>query len=93
MPHLDVRVITLAALALATLVAFVAYAVDKRRAGTGAGRRVPEVTLLGLGALGPVGAWAAVLGLRHKTRKPWFLTRLVLASTLVPALLWAMFLR
>lgn len=78
----------LAALAAAQALAFVAYALDKRRARAG-GRRVPEARLLALGAAGPLGAWLAVALLRHKTRKPWFLARLLLVSALLPALVWA----
>lgn len=71
-----------------SLFAFAAFALDKRRARRG-GRRLRESTLLALGALGPPGAWAAVLLLRHKTRKPWFLVRLALLSAVLPALAWA----
>lgn len=78
----------LAAVAVTSAVAFVAFALDKRRA-RGGGRRVRESTLLALGALGPLGAWAAVLLLRHKTRKPWFLLRLLVLSAVAPALVWA----
>lgn len=84
---------TLAALLVAaalSLVSFCAFALDKRRARRG-GRRVSEANLLALGALGPPGAWAAVLLLRHKTRKPWFLVRLLVVSAVMPALAWAAF--
>lgn len=83
----------LAALVVAatlSVVSFAAYAHDKRRARRG-GRRLRESTLLTLGALGPLGAWAAVLLLRHKTRKPWFIVRLALLSAVMPALAWAAF--
>jgi uncharacterized membrane protein YsdA (DUF1294 family) len=78
------------ALLLANLASFAAFAVDKRRARRSE-RRISEAALIGCGALGPVGAWVAVGALRHKTRKPWFLGRLALASALLPAVLWAMF--
>lgn len=78
----------LLALALAllgtNLLAFAAYGLDKRRAAAG-GPRLRERTLILLGAPGPLGAWAGVWVLRHKTRKPWFLLRLLLASALLPA--------
>src|SRR5207248_2071724 len=55
------------------LLAFAAYAFDKRRAGAG-GRRVPEAVLLGLAYVGGTpGAGLAMFTLRHKTRKLSFL--------------------
>lgn len=75
--------------ALANVAAFAAYHADKRRARRNE-RRIAEATLLVWGAAGPAGAWLAVALLRHKTRKPWFLTRLALASVVTPPLLWAM---
>ena len=76
----------LAALAvLSNFAALVAYGLDKRRAGRGE-RRISERTLVLLGAPGPLGAWTGVFVFRHKTRKPWFLARLALASAALPAL-------
>lgn len=79
----------LVAAVVMNVVAFGAFLVDKRRAGQRGARRIPEVTLLALGAFGAAGAWLGVFALRHKTRKPWFLARLLLASALVPGLVWA----
>jgi len=77
------------AVVVSNVVAFGAYFADKRRASRRGERRIPEATLLGLGVVGPVGAWLGVLALRHKTRKPWFLGRLLLASAVLPGLAWA----
>ena len=52
-----------------SLVAFVAYGIDKKRAQT-AGRRIPERTLHLLALLGGwPGAWIAQRLFHHKTRK------------------------
>ena len=60
------------AIALGSLITFGVFAYDKLRAGLG-GRRVPEATLYLLsGLLGAPGGLAAMLVLRHKTRKPAF---------------------
>lgn len=79
----------IAAITIANVLTFGAFFIDKRRAGQRGARRIAEATLLGLGVLGPLGAWTGVLVLRHKTRKPWFLGRLLLASAVVPALVVA----
>ena len=56
------------------------YAWDKRRAGLHE-RRVPELVLLGLALLGgSPAALAAMLVLRHKTRKPSFLLKFGLVA-------------
>lgn len=64
--------VVLAAYGVASVVAFAAYGLDKRRARRG-GRRIPEATLHGLEA---VGGWpGALLGgrvFRHKTVKGGF---------------------
>ena len=58
------------------------YAWDKAAARRRA-RRVPERTLLLCAApFCAPGAWLAVLGLRHKTRKPRFLAALVAVTVL-----------
>ena len=79
-----------------SLVTFVVYAVDKRRAKSSA-RRVPERTLHRLAWLGGApGGWAGRHLLRHKTRKRAFGLRLALASALhlaVAAALATMWLR
>ncbi|GGE05143.1 hypothetical protein GCM10011529_09410 [Polymorphobacter glacialis] len=63
------------------LVAYIAFAIDKRRAaqfGRHRVRRIPESTLLGLAALGgSIGAIAAQQRLRHKTSKQPFAMRLL----------------
>jgi uncharacterized membrane protein YsdA (DUF1294 family) len=81
--------VVIAVVAVANLFVFGAFFVDKRRAADRGARRIPEATLLILGVFGAVGAWLAVFALRHKTRKPWFLARLLLASAVVPGLVWA----
>ncbi|MHB8165019.1 MAG: DUF1294 domain-containing protein, partial [Methanoregula sp.] len=48
--------------------AFLLYANDKRKARSNAWR-TPECVLLSIAALGPFGAYAAMLLFRHKTRK------------------------
>jgi len=48
--------------------AFLLYANDKRKARCN-GWRTPESVLLSIAALGPFGAYAAMLLFRHKTRK------------------------
>jgi len=51
---------------------FIVYGVDKWKARRGRWR-VPEATLMGLGALGgSVGAWMAMQLFRHKTQKKKF---------------------
>lgn len=78
--------------AVASLLSYVLYALDKRRAVRG-GRRVPEATLHLLALLGGwPGALAASSRLRHKTRKRPFravraLTILVHAGGVAAALL------
>ena len=57
---------------IAGTVAFVTFWCDKRAAIVGR-RRVPEVTLWALSAIGGVwGGWAAMVFLRHKIRKMTF---------------------
>ncbi len=59
----------LGSVAVASVVSFAAYGLDKRRAAAG-GRRVPERTLLLLAFLGGwPGAILAMRQFRHKTRK------------------------
>ncbi len=75
-----------------SLTAFVAYAIDKRRAKNG-GRRIPERTLHRLAWLGGApGGWAGRQVLRHKSRKKAFAVQLGLASlvhlAVAGALVW-----
>jgi len=68
--------------AFLSVVAFVAYGVDKRRAKHGA-RRIRERTLHRLAWLGGApGAWAGRQLLRHKTRKRVFAVHLTAATVL-----------
>ena len=58
-------------LAVMSLISFVLYAADKKKAKKGAWR-IPEATLLGMGFCGgAIGALAAMKMLRHKT-KHWY---------------------
>lgn len=64
-----------------SVVAFAAYAIDKRQARR-RGWRIPEVALHGLAlAGGSIGGWIGLLGLRHKTRHPIFPLVLAVALT------------
>lgn len=84
----------LAWLALMNLMAFGAFADDKRRAVLGA-RRISERTLLSLAAMGgSLGALVAQQLLRHKTLKQPFRMNLILIAAgqavAGAALLWAL---
>ena len=59
-------------LAVLNIFSIALFGIDKIKAIRG-GRRIPEVTLLLVSFFGPFGAYAAMLILRHKTRKPKFL--------------------
>ena len=62
----------LVVVAVASLLAFVAYGIDKRQA-TGGGRRIPERVLQQLALLGGwPGAWLGQRVFRHKTHKRGF---------------------
>ncbi len=75
--------------AVMSLVSFVAYGFDKRRAG-GGGRRVPERTLLLLAFLGGwPGSVLAQRWFRHKTRKVKFLIPFWIVTALHVALVGA----
>jgi uncharacterized membrane protein YsdA (DUF1294 family) len=77
------------AYAIGSVVAFVAFGIDKRRARRQQ-RRVPEKTLHGLTLLfGVPGALLAMLFFRHKTRKASFIvvTALIVAIHLALAVL------
>jgi len=75
--------------ALTSLVSFVTYGVDKRRAAVG-GRRVPERTLLLLAFLGGwPGSILAQRQFRHKTRKSKFLIPFWIVTALHIALVGA----
>ena len=54
--------------AVLNIIAFFVYANDKRKAKSNAWR-TPENRLLLVAAIGPFGAYGAMLILRHKTRK------------------------
>lgn len=76
------------------VIAFAAFAEDKRRAvrNDKTIRRIPESVLLGLAALGgSLGALAAMIGLRHKTKKTRFLVPFALILLAQAALLTAWF--
>jgi uncharacterized membrane protein YsdA (DUF1294 family) len=69
-----------AGLAVLNLGSFAMFGIDKGRARRREWR-IPESTLLVSGLVsGTLGAWVGVYGFRHKTRKPWFLARLALAT-------------
>ena len=75
-------------IALVSLVVFVLAVADKRRAARGRAR-VPERTLLLLALVGgSPGLLAAMLLVRHKTRKLAFLAPLALILLLQLALAW-----
>lgn len=75
--------------ALASLVTFAVYALDKRAAKATERFRIPERTLQGLALAGGVpGAWLAQRRLRHKTRKQPFQRHFRLIALAHP-LLWA----
>ncbi len=66
--------VTLGVYGVMSAVGAAAYTLDKRRAATGRGRRIPERTLHTIEALGGwPGAALARRALRHKTAKPAFL--------------------
>ena len=70
--HLSLALGSFLLLVLLSLLTFLAFAWDKRRAGSGA-RRLSEANLLWLCVLGGApGAWLAMRRLRHKTRKQRF---------------------
>ncbi len=72
--------------ALVNTGAFVAFAIDKRRA-TRTQRRISERSLHVLTIFGALGALGAIFGLRHKTRKARFLAVTVVAVIAHGALL------
>ncbi len=80
--------IALAGTGVMSAVAFLAFGIDKWKAGHHRWR-IPESTLL-LTAflLGAPGAWAGVRTFRHKTRKTPFLVKLALVTVVNP--LWAL---
>lgn len=80
-------------LLILSLVAFVLYGIDKRRAKRRA-YRIPEVTLLSLGFFGgAVGALAAMQTLRHKTKHWYFYAVNILGLAWQMALLVLLFLK
>lgn len=74
-----------------SIVTFLVYGYDKRRAVSGGGR-VPEAVLHGLALAGGFpGGWAGRSIFRHKTRHAGFLIVLI-ASTLIHAVLvWQLY--
>jgi uncharacterized membrane protein YsdA (DUF1294 family) len=81
--------------AVTSIASFVAFGLDKRRAGTGV-RRVPERTLLLLSLAGGwPGAILARRHFRHKTRKPSFAIAfrvvVVLHAAVVGAVAYALY--
>lgn len=77
-------------LGIVNIVTFVICAIDKRRAGRGASR-VPESTLLGLALVGgALGALLAMLSVRHKTQKWYFMyTVPVMLAVQIALVAWA----
>ncbi|MNC39288.1 hypothetical protein D3C87_1969190 [compost metagenome] len=73
--------LTLLFLALANLLAFGLFAIDKARARADQ-RRIPERTLLTAALFGGLGAWLGQRLMRHKTRKQPFAAWLGLILTL-----------
>lgn len=70
------------------IVAFAAYAIDKKLAKTPR-RRIPEATLIGLAAIGgSVGAYLAMQICRHKTKHPKFTIGVPIILILHIALAW-----
>jgi uncharacterized membrane protein YsdA (DUF1294 family) len=64
------------------VVSFALFGIDKRRARHGTWR-ISESTLLLSGLIsGTIGAWAGIYTFRHKSSKPSFLSKLVLASAI-----------
>ncbi len=68
MTALSVTVFFLAVCTVLNIIAFFLFANDKRKAKRNAWR-TPENLLLLVAALGPFGAYGAMLLFRHKTRK------------------------
>jgi uncharacterized membrane protein YsdA (DUF1294 family) len=72
-------------LAVLSVVTFLVFGWDKRKARNGRWR-TPEATLLLLAWLGGfVGAWWGMKVFRHKTRKTSFRVKMLLATILSPA--------
>jgi len=80
-------------LALLSLILFILYGVDKKRARKGAWR-IPEATLHWLAVLGGFpGGWAGRAAFRHKTLKPLFVLVLVISTLLHIGLVYLFFIR
>lgn len=80
--------IALAVLALCNLACFIAYYIDKSRAGRDR-ERISEARLLQLSFIGPLGSIPGIWGLRHKNRKGSYLMKygIVMALSLAGHLL------
>jgi uncharacterized membrane protein YsdA (DUF1294 family) len=75
-----------------TLVTFLAFGWDKRKARTGSRNRTPEGTLLTLSFLGGfVGGWVGMNIFRHKTRKLGFKLKMAAVSVVNPVWLFVWF--
>jgi uncharacterized membrane protein YsdA (DUF1294 family) len=75
-----------------SVVAFLAYGFDKRRAVSGGGR-VPELVLHGLALAGGFpGGWLGRAWFHHKTRHTSFLVVLVLSTLLHAGIVWQLYL-
>lgn len=75
--------------AVFSVVAFIAFGFDKWRA-SGSGQRVPEFTLVTLGALGGwLGGLIGMMLFRHKTAKWTFKFKYALALIPFAAAVWA----
>ena len=76
-----------------SIVTFLLYGLDKRRAQSG-GERVPELVLHGSAlAGGVVGGGVGRSVFHHKTRKAVFLVVLMVATALHGAIVWFLYLR
>ncbi len=90
---MDIHVILLAILAMINIFAFIVMANDKRKSmATGNPDRIPEGILFFIAtAGGAIGIYAAMILLRHKTRKWYFqigIPLLILQNTATGYVIW-----